>query len=136
MEGKVLVIEDSAEILENIVEILQLQQFEVIGASDAQTGMELASRIKPDIILCDILIPGKGGFDVLKYVRDSNDIKSVPFVFVTSQSEQDNIDKARDLGASDYIVKPFDGQMLLDRVEALFRAEGSRAEATVNVAPK
>jgi DNA-binding response OmpR family regulator len=121
MEGKVLIIEDSVDILENIVEILQLQHFEVITAKDAITGMELANRVKPDIILCDILIPGKGGFDVLKFVRNTAGIRSVPFVFVTSQSEKTNIQQAYDLGASGYIIKPFDGQTLIDGVEQLVR---------------
>lgn len=127
MKSKVLIIEGSAEILENIVEILQLQQFEVVAARDADSGMELVDREKPDVILCDILVPGNGGFDVLNHVRYNSAKRSVPFIFVTSQTGRGDIQKALDLGASAYIVKPFDGQALIDSIKGFLRASGNRA---------
>lgn len=127
MHAQILLIEDVTEILENIIDILQLRRIHVITATNGRTGIELASRFKPDLILCDILIPEVNGYDVLKFVRTTDGLQAIPFMFLTSQSERDDIKRALDLGASGYIVKPFDGELLINRVEALLMQHRQQA---------
>jgi DNA-binding response OmpR family regulator len=119
MQHTILVIEDTDEILENIKEILQLREFGVISACDGKNGVDMAVHFKPDLILCDILMSEMNGYDVLKTLRETKGMAEIPFVFITSQSHRENIQRALDLGASDYIIKPFDGDILLNRIDHL-----------------
>lgn len=127
MYAKILLIEDVTEILENTIDILRLRRYDVITATNGSAGIELASQAKPDLIICDILIPEIDGYDVLKYVRSISGIHTTPFVFLTSKSEKEDIKRALDLGATDYIIKPFDGEILISRVETLLLLHQQRA---------
>jgi DNA-binding response OmpR family regulator len=119
MRPTILVIEDTNEILENITEILQLRGFDVIAASNGETGFDMAFQHKPDLILCDVLMSEMTGYEVLKKLKQTQQISEIPFVYLTSQPELANIQRAFDLGASDYIIKPFDGDTLLSRIDSI-----------------
>ena len=104
---KILVIEDEQPLLKNILELLQLENYEAIGASDGQTGIELARRHLPDLIICDIRMSGLDGFEVLQELRGDLTTAMIPFVFLTGDSERDSMRKGMELGADDYLTKPF-----------------------------
>jgi signal transduction histidine kinase len=104
---KILVIEDETPIRENVMEIFELEGFEVFGAADGSRGLELAARIKPDLILCDITMPEMDGYEVLVEIRRTPDIAAVPFIFLTARTDRPFVRHGMELGADDYITKPF-----------------------------
>jgi DNA-binding response OmpR family regulator len=118
---KVLVIEDNADILENTAEILELSNYQVFTAINGKVGVEQAIAHKPDIILCDIMMPELDGYGVLHVMQKNPDLQNIPFIFLTARSEPSEIRKAMSLGADDYIPKPFDPTDLLNTIEGRLR---------------
>ena len=121
---KVLIIEDNEDILENTSEILELSNYRVFTAYNGKLGVEQALEKKPDLILCDIMMPELDGFGVLHMIQKIPELQDTPFIFLTAKTEQSDIRKGMSLGADDYIPKPFDAADLLTAVETrLKRAE-------------
>ena len=114
---KILVIEDNEEVRENIAEILGLSDFEVMQAGDGKAGVALALKESPDLIICDIMMPELDGYGVLHLLSKHKETYGVPFIFLTAKSEKADFRKGMELGADDYITKPFDGTELLNAVE-------------------
>ncbi|GAA4756283.1 response regulator [Flavisolibacter ginsenosidimutans] len=114
---KILVIEDNREILENTAEILELSHYEVATASNGKIGVEQALTQKPDLILCDIMMPELDGYGVLHMVQKNPDLQNTPFIFLTAKTEKEEMRKGMSLGADDYITKPFDPTDLLNAIE-------------------
>jgi DNA-binding response OmpR family regulator len=114
---KVLVIEDNQDILENTAEILELSNYKVFTANNGKTGVEQALANKPDLILCDIMMPELDGYAVLHMVQKNPELENTPFIFLTAKTEQSDIRKGMSLGADDYIPKPFDATDLLNAIE-------------------
>lgn len=114
---KLLVIEDNNEMRENIAEILELSGYEVSTAADGLQGVQAARQHKPDLILCDIMMPNLDGFGVLKILQQDSQLKSTPFVFLTAKAEKDDFRKGMNLGAEDYLLKPFEDSDLLQVIE-------------------
>lgn len=115
---KILLIEDNDDIRNNTAEILELSNYEVIVAEDGKTGIEKAVEHKPDLIICDIMMPGLDGYGVLHAVHKNDAIKNTPFIFLTAKTERSDFRKGMELGADDYITKPFDGTELLNAVDS------------------
>lgn len=113
MKRRILLIEDNDVIRENIIEILELSDFEVIAASDGIKGLELLQFKKPDLILCDILMPQMNGYDFFQAIQQDQNVSSIPFIFLTAYSEKKDVETALSMGAQDYIVKPFDADDLV-----------------------
>lgn len=118
---KILLIEDNTEIRENMAEILGLTGYTVYTAADGKQGVEQALSIKPDLIICDIMMPVLDGYGVLHMMQKNEDLQSVPFIFLTARSERNEIRKGMEMGADDYITKPFDGTELLQAIEIRLR---------------
>lgn len=118
---KILVIEDNQEILENTAEILELSHYEVATAPNGKIGVEQALTQKPDLILCDIMMPELDGYGVLHMVQKNPDLQSTPFIFLTAKTEKEEVRKGMSLGADDYITKPFDPTDLLTTIEGRLR---------------
>jgi DNA-binding response OmpR family regulator len=118
---KVLVIEDNTDILENTAEILELSNYQVYTAVNGKLGVEQAIAHKPDLILCDIMMPELDGYGVLHVIQKNPDLQNIPFIFLTARSEQSEVRKAMSLGADDYIPKPFDPTDLLNTIEGRLR---------------
>lgn len=118
---KILVIEDNKEILENTAEILELSHYHVLEASNGKEGVEKALSAKPDLILCDIMMPEIDGYGVLHMVQKNPDLQNTPFIFLTAMTEKEEIRKGMSLGADDYITKPFDPTDLLNAIESRLR---------------
>jgi len=116
MRPTILLVEDAKEILENVTEILHMYGYDVTPVMDGLEVVNTACGAKPDLILCDILLPGMNGMDVLKDIRSREEFDSVPFIFLTSHSENSDELMAKQLGADDYIIKPFDGELLIQKV--------------------
>jgi CRP-like cAMP-binding protein/CheY-like chemotaxis protein len=114
---KVLVIDDNLELLENTSELLELSNYKVFTASNGKIGVEQALANKPDLILCDIMMPELDGYGVLHMVHKSIELQDIPFIFLTAKAEKNDIRKGMSLGADDYIPKPFDATDLLTTVE-------------------
>lgn len=114
----ILLIEDNDEIRENTAEILELARYNVHTASNGKLGIEKAIEIKPDLILCDIMMPLLDGYGVLHSVQKNDTIKNIPFIFLTAKTERSDIRKGMELGADDYIIKPFDGTELLNAIDS------------------
>jgi CRP/FNR family transcriptional regulator, polysaccharide utilization system transcription regulator len=122
---KIAVIEDNAEMRENIQEILELANYEVVSAEDGRKGLDLIKHEKPDLILCDIMMPELDGYGVLYYLSKDPEAASIPFVFLSAKAEMADLRKGMTLGADDYITKPFDEVELLDAIEVRLRRSQS-----------
>ncbi|HSY61569.1 MAG TPA: response regulator, partial [Cytophaga sp.] len=118
---RILVIEDNFDVRENIVEILELADYSVITADNGRRGVELAQQENPDLIICDIMMPELDGYGVLHLLSKSLKTAAIPFVFLTAKTERSEIRKGMNLGADDYLTKPFDDVELLDAVEIRLR---------------
>lgn len=116
--SRILVIEDSNEIRENVVEILELAGYEVAVAKNGTQGVELASRDLPDVILCDIMMPELDGYGVLYLLNKNEATTNIPFIFITAKSERLDLRKGMEMGADDYLTKPFGRLELLNAVES------------------
>lgn len=115
---KILVIEDEASVGVNILEILQLGGFDVILAQDGETGIQLAKQHVPDLIICDILMPGLDGYGVLTALREVTETALIPFIFLTAKTTREDFRQGMNLGADDYLTKPFRHTELLEAVTA------------------
>jgi len=119
--SKILIIEDNLEVRENTAEILELAQYKVITAENGKTGVELAIQGKPDLIICDIMMPVLDGYGVLHMLSKNPETAAIPFIFLTAKSEKSDYRKGMELGADDYITKPFDDTQLLNAIEIRLR---------------
>ncbi len=124
---KILLIEDNLEIRENTSEILSLANYEVVTAENGKIGIELAQREKPDLIVCDIMMPELDGYGVLHILNKKPETASIPFIFLTAKTERTDIRKGMNLGADDYLTKPFNDTELLDAIETRLRKHAIRA---------
>ncbi|GAB4414124.1 MAG: hypothetical protein OHK0039_21700 [Bacteroidia bacterium] len=114
---KILLIEDNPDMRDNTSEILELADYSVLTASNGKEGVALAKTEKPDLIICDIMMPELDGFGVLRMLDKNPETAAIPFIFLTAKAEKSDFRKGMNLGADDYITKPFDDVELLDAIE-------------------
>jgi CRP-like cAMP-binding protein len=117
MSKKILIIEDNNDIRENVVEILELAGYTVFEAQNGKTGVDLATKNLPDVILCDIMMPELDGYGVLYMLSKNPETATIPFIFLTAKAERLDLRKGMELGADDYLTKPFDDMDLLSAIE-------------------
>ena len=115
---KVLLIEDDAVVRENTAELLELANYTVICASNGKHGIIEAKKHVPDIIICDIMMPELNGYGVLQILSKEDATKKIPFIFLSAKTEHKDIRKGMNLGADDYITKPFDESELFSAIES------------------
>jgi CheY-like chemotaxis protein/CRP-like cAMP-binding protein len=113
----ILVIDDNADIRDNTAEILELGGYKVFTAENGKRGVDTALKEKPDVIVCDIMMPELDGYGVLHLVRKNADTQHIPFIFLTAKTERSDFRKGMEMGADDYITKPFDDIELLNAIE-------------------
>ena len=113
----ILVIDDNKDIRENTAEILELAGYKAFTAENGKKGVEAALREKPDVIVCDIMMPELDGYGVLHLLRKNPDAQNIPFIFLTAKTERSDFRKGMEMGADDYVTKPFDGIELLNAIE-------------------
>ena len=117
MKKRILVIEDQEDVRENIVELLELSHYEVDAAPDGKEGVKKALAAPPDLILCDIMMPEMDGYEVLYLITKNPSTASLPFIFLTAKAEKADFRKGMNMGADDYITKPFEEMELLGAIE-------------------
>lgn len=113
----VLIIDDNQDIRENTAEILELAGYKTITAENGKKGIELALKEKPDVIVCDIMMPELDGYGVLHLLRKNPEAQNIPFIFLTAKTERTDFRKGMEMGADDYVTKPFDEIELLNAIE-------------------
>lgn len=116
MKKKILVIEDEHAIRLNILDILEMEGFESIGADDGREGVAMAKKHLPDLILCDILMPKLNGYGVLAELRSDPRTSTIPFIFLTAKTTPEDFREGMKLGADDYLTKPFEFDELIAAV--------------------
>jgi CheY-like chemotaxis protein len=117
--NRVLIIEDNSAIRENTMEILQLNGYNVLTADDGGQGITMALSRSPDVILCDIQMPVKSGYEVLITLKSDPLTSKIPFIFFTASVEKKEIQKAMELGADGYIGKPFETNELIETIKTV-----------------
>ncbi|MFN8440393.1 MAG: response regulator [Caldilineaceae bacterium] len=118
MTSKILVIEDNQNILEEVLTWLELEGYEAFGAANGSVGVQVALNRQPDLILCDIMMPEKDGYRVLLELRANKSTALTPFIFMTAKQEKSDIRYGMELGADDYITKPFSREEFLGAIRS------------------
>ncbi|MEP6616134.1 MAG: response regulator [Ginsengibacter sp.] len=116
----ILLIEDNDEIRDNIAEILALANYKITTAANGKLGVQFALEQKPDLIICDVMMPELDGYGVLHLLNKNPQLESIPFIFLTAKAERSDFRKGMEMGADDYISKPFTDIELLNAIEARF----------------
>jgi len=130
---KILIIEDEPAMRANLADVLELEGFQPVTAADGREGVAAARRERPDLILCDVLMPQLNGHGVLAALRDEPQTARIPFVFLTAKGERGDVRAGMDLGADDYLIKPVPLDELLQAIRArLERARQHQGEFKVN----
>lgn len=128
MTRKILVVEDDGSIRENLREMLEAEDFSVLDAADGAEGLRVALEIAPDLVVCDVNMPGLDGFQVLKGLRENPATVHIPLLFLTARADRTSLRRGMEMGAEDYLTKPFSRQELLAAVHSrLSRAESLAA---------
>ncbi|OQB62060.1 MAG: putative transcriptional regulatory protein YedW [Bacteroidetes bacterium ADurb.Bin141] len=131
---RILLIEDNKEVRENTAEILELGGYAVVTAADGKKGVEEVHKQKPDLIICDIMMPVLDGYGVLHLLSKNPETAVIPFIFLTAKTERGEMRRGMEMGADDYITKPFDKSELLNAVESrLKKSEAIKKEYTKDI---
>jgi len=125
---KILVIEDEPEMRRNIATLLRYYEYAPITAENGRVGIQAARREKPDLILCDVMMPELDGYGVLHELQADTALARIPFIFLTAKGEKDDLRSGMNLGADDYLTKPVANADLVNAIEARLR----RSEQQVN----
>src|SRR5271165_5584195 len=115
---KILVIEDEPEMRRNLTTILRLENFHPLPAANGRIGIELAKKEKPDLVLCDVMMPELDGYGVIAALRADVETVTIPFIFLTAKGEKPDIRTGMNLGADDYLTKPFANADLLAAIRS------------------
>lgn len=121
----ILIIEDNQDIRESTTEILELADYKVYAAENGRKGVELAQAHLPDVILCDIMMPELDGYGVLYMLNKNEQTANIPFIFMTAKAERADLRKGMEMGADDYLTKPFDDMELLNAIETRLQKRDS-----------
>jgi two-component system sensor histidine kinase/response regulator len=128
-EAKILIIEDTQSIRDELRDILRFEGMQVVTAENGQEGIDVAKKEHPDLILCDIMMPVKDGYEVFAEIQHTSNLKHTPFIFLTAKATTDNIRQGMILGADDYITKPFNVDLLINSINSRLEKERERRKA-------
>ena len=124
---KILIIEDEPEMRRNLLTILKLEKFVALGAENGRAGIAMARQEKPDVILCDVMMPELDGHGVLQALRDDPATVTIPFIFLTAKGEKRDVRSGMNLGADDYLTKPVAKADLLSAIHARLARQAQQA---------
>ena len=113
---KILVVDDSRTALFMVTTILRKERYELVTASDGEQALEMAAAERPDLILMDVIMPRKTGFEACRELKRREDTKSIPVILVTTRGEGENVEAGFQSGCNDYVTKPINAQELLTKV--------------------
>ncbi|WP_179352724.1 response regulator [Winogradskyella vidalii] len=114
----ILLIEDDMVLRENTAELLELSNYKVLTAANGKIGITIAKEVIPDIIVCDIMMPVVNGYETLKNLSEDQTTRYIPFIFLSAKTEHKDVRKGMNLGADDYITKPFTEEELISAIES------------------
>lgn len=120
-ESKVLVVEDDPDIQELVQYNLERQGFQVVTCSDGESGLDEASRLPYGVMVLDIMLPGMDGLSILRKLKENPSTRSIPIIMLTAKGEESDIVIGLELGADDYVVKPFSPKELVARIRSVIR---------------
>jgi DNA-binding NarL/FixJ family response regulator len=123
---KILVIEDEPEMRRNITTILRMEEFQTFAAENGRVGLEFARKEKPDVILCDVMMPELDGYGVIAALRADAITAAIPLIFLTAKGEKPDIRAGMNLGADDYLTKPVAKTDLLDAIRSRLERAGQQ----------
>lgn len=115
---KILIIEDNEDVRENTADLLELYRYQVATSPDGASGLLKAKEFHPDLIICDIMMPGMDGYQVLASLQGEPETASIPFIFLSARADKTDIRKGMNLGADDYLTKPFEEHELLEAIDS------------------
>lgn len=133
MKASIVLIEDNQEMRENIAEILELADYTVFEAPNGKKGVSLIQEHLPDLIICDVMMPELDGYGVLKIIANDDRTANIPFIFLTAKSEKGDFRKGMNLGADDYLTKPFEDLDLLDAVETRLKKHEKKQQESQEI---
>lgn len=125
---KILVIDDQPDVVEMIAYVLEAEGYQVVSALSGRNGLDRAREYQPDLILCDVMMPGLNGYDVLEEVRGDLQLSATPFIFLTAKASTEDLRTGMRLGADDYLTKPFSADELVAAIETRIRKHVSMQE--------
>ncbi len=114
----ILLIEDNEDIIDMTADILELEGYKVSKAFDGKEGFEMATELIPDLIICDVMMPKMDGYEVFEKLNQNAKTAVIPFIFLTAKSEKSDVRKGMNVGADDYLIKPFEAKELIEAIEA------------------
>jgi DNA-binding response OmpR family regulator len=123
MQGKILIVDDNPVIVELLERKLGREGYEVMGCTESDKAMEMCLKDQPDLIILDILMPGKTGWDVMKELKAKSSTSSIPVIISSVKNRPEDMDKGKDLEATDYIAKPYVFGDLLEKVQKILGTE-------------
>ena len=132
MKEKILIVEDDVSILTGLVDLLSGEEYEVFSTTDGQRALDIYNKEHPDLMLLDIMIPEKSGYEVCKEIRKDN--PHIPIIMLTAKGQEVDKVVGLEIGADDYIVKPFAVNELLARIRAVLRRSQTKAQKKKNEA--
>lgn len=128
---KILVIEDEAETLENIVLMLEMEGFKPLSAANGRLGVAVAKRELPEVILCDVSMPELDGYGVLEALRADPTTVSIPFIFLTAKGDKKDLRTGMNLGADDYLIKPAGAEEVLAAIATRLDRHNEKEQAAI-----
>jgi DNA-binding response OmpR family regulator len=123
---KILVVDDDEHILRSLSQYLELEDFNVVSASSGPEALKLFGQERPDLLVLDVMMPGMDGFQVLETLRKNPDTASVPVLMLTARDQHNDILKGYQMGATSYLVKPFNLDELVDAIREVFAGKTSQ----------
>ncbi|MGN6435520.1 MAG: response regulator [Agriterribacter sp.] len=120
-QATILIIDDNNELRDNTAELLSLGGYKTITAENGKKGVSMILKEKPDLVVCDIMMPELDGYGVLHLVRKNPEIENTPFIFLTAKTERNDFRKGMEMGADDYLTKPFEEHELMNAIESRLR---------------
>ncbi|MBN2018885.1 MAG: response regulator [Sedimentisphaerales bacterium] len=134
-KGRIEIIEDDRDIIEMIVYNLKEEGYQTITAFDGEKGIGLAKREKPDLIILDIMLPAIDGFEVCKVLKQQQSTASIPIIILSAKSRETDKVVGLELGADDYVTKPFSPRELLARIKAVLRRHKEQPAGEIKIGP-
>jgi two-component system alkaline phosphatase synthesis response regulator PhoP len=131
--AKILIIEDELNVRENIQEMLEMSEFETVTAENGLIGLQLAQSQKPDLIICDVMMPKMDGYAVVTALRQNPATKDIPVIFLTAKATRADMRQGMNLGADDYLTKPFTLEELLAAVTTRLQRQQSTVQQAAKV---
>jgi DNA-binding NarL/FixJ family response regulator len=126
---KILVIEDEPEMRRNITTLLRFKGYKPVAAENGRVGVDTARRERPDLILCDVMMPELDGYGVLRALQADADLSFIPFIFLTAKGEKEDLRSGMNLGADDYLTKPVGNEDLVNAIETRLQRAAKQEQA-------